>query len=114
MTNFISKIDDMARLEKNWDSYDADPPSEECRNKAKAAVTVAQLLDIYPKHVCPSAQGGIGLCWFGPERYADIEYLNDGEVLAVTSLQKNRDGIEVWEVTDLPETLERIRKFINT
>ena len=51
--------------------------------------------------VLPSANGGVGVCFFNGSIYADIECFNAGEVLAVIDETSSQDDPEVWEITDL-------------
>jgi len=64
----------------------------------KAAVILEWMADhnIHPDRIVASAEGGIALCWFRGNKYADVECLNTGEVLCVISDRKNKPI--VWMV----------------
>ncbi len=70
--------------------------------------------DENPTRVIASAEGGIAICFSNGERYADIECLNSGEVLGVTS--NRRDLPDVWRVDADPHqyaaTIGRISNFL--
>ena len=116
MNDYETKIRKMAELEKDWDTYGADPPSDKSIEQACHIVSVAESWNFPPVHVCPSAQGGIGICWNNIRLYSDIEVLNDGEILAVTSDGKGgADSIKVWsvDIANLQDSLSRIQSFLN-
>ena len=70
---------------------------------------------LVPTRIVPSAEGGIAVCFVHGDRYADLECLNSGEILAVTY----RGVAEplVWEVAPESATLrtaiEHIRAHFN-
>jgi len=68
--------------------------------------------DLSPTHTVASAEGGVALCFIEGGKYADIECLNTGNVLASTSDGTSRP--DVWEVDQngLRQTAARIRAFI--
>jgi hypothetical protein len=68
---------------------------------------------IVPNRVAPSAQGGVGICFYNGERYGDIECLNTGEILATISDGSGRPL--VWDVkpSETGRALERIVEYVN-
>lgn len=71
-------------------------PSEDSLKLAEQIAGVSVRLGIGPTRIVPSAEGGVGICYYKGQRYGDIECLNTGEILACTS-----DGTgnpKVWEV----------------
>lgn len=102
-------IDAMALLRDDWDSYGALPPTRECREKVKKLLEAISSV-LTPTRIVPSAEGGIGLCFYVEKRYGDVEFLNSGEVLACTS-----DGSGnpiVWEVKDIIASIKTIKDFL--
>jgi hypothetical protein len=107
-------------LSKEWKSY-----LEEMLPQDRAISNAGEVLEEL-KHfdslldssrldckVLPSANGGVGICFFNGSIYADIECFNTGEVLAVIDETSSQDNPEVWEITDLNqekfrESLEKI------
>ena len=60
----------------------------------------------------PSAEGGVGITFVAGDKYADIEFLNSEEILAVTSEGQERPT--VWELpntADIKQSLQRIYEF---
>lgn len=77
------RLESLARLRSNWDTYGSEPP-------ARGAVETAwKLVDncidegLMPDGILPSAEGGIAVCFVRNGEYADVEFLNSGEILAV-------------------------------
>jgi hypothetical protein len=104
-------VDDMRRLQADWNGYNSDPPNEFARDLAKQ-ILLSTTNILVPTRVAPSAQGGVGICFYGRNKYADIECLNTGEILATLS-----DGVgrpEVWDVKPVEsrKALERIGQYI--
>lgn len=105
------KLNDMASLAPNWDSYGAQPPNPEARVRAREILIVLQGLSLPPSAIVPSSEGGVAICFLESGRYADIECLNTGEILAVT--YKGKDEPYVWDVdredAAVRNAIERIR-----
>jgi hypothetical protein len=69
-----------------------------------------------PTHVVASAEGGVAICFVHGDKYADVEFLNSGEILGVVS--NRRDRPVVWEVDQnsagLARASARVREFMHT
>jgi hypothetical protein len=104
------KLKDMNKLLPNWNSYGAEPPSEESRARAMKVLAVLQEQSFPPTKVVPSSEGGIAICFIRDDRYADIEFLNTGENLAVT--YRGAEEPTVWPIEDemLNLTIDQIRR----
>lgn len=110
----IAVIDLVASDQVQWD--DAEQPTLLSVVWAKLALDELALMDFVPTKILASAEGGIGICFVAGSRYADIEFLNSNDILAVTS---NGGGDpRVWEVSRTVEGLIRalgtIRDYIRT
>lgn len=108
--NFIEAVNEMKNLGDDWNGHGSEPPSA-------AAIEMAQRILLsstnrVPNRVAPSAQGGVGICFYRGDKYGDIECLNTGEILAATTDGRNRP--QVWEVApnNIQEALERIGRFV--
>jgi hypothetical protein len=90
------KLLEAARVPHDCDSLCAEPPNRSA--VAIAADVLASLVrsDLVPDGILPSAEGGIAICFVQGDKYADIECLNSGEVLAVTSTRHERPY--VWSL----------------
>jgi hypothetical protein len=105
-------LEGLRNLSPSWDSYDAPVPEAAAFRQAGAALEILNDLDLRPDRITPSAEGGIAFVFAREERYADLECLNTGEILAVKC---DRGGEpEVWTVdtANIGAALGRIREYI--
>jgi hypothetical protein len=92
---------------------ESDPPNS--RSLAIASEILSRLKEVafYPSGITASAEGGIGIYFEQDRKYADIEVLNSGKLLGVTS---DRSGtIMPFEVPSSSEgysqAITRVRGF---
>ena len=112
---WIQKLQNLASLSDNWDSYGAETPNDQAIYWAKAALQVLSDMEFPPKRITPSVENGVGISFISGERYGDIECFNTGEILAVTSDRQGKP--HVWEVETteqgLRSALSEIRDFLH-
>lgn len=105
----------LKNLSSGWDSYDAAPPNSTALARARNVFALLLEINFEPTRITASVEGGIGFIFTRQDRYADIECLNSGNLVAVTYI--NQAEPVVWSVkTDssgIKETLEKIRAFLN-
>jgi hypothetical protein len=94
--NLQRKINSMRSLRPNWDTYNAQPPNTEAMNLARELLVLTERAKFLPTDVVASAEGGVALSFTMGDRYADVECLNSGEILAVTVI--GQEEPHVWEV----------------
>ena len=108
------KINDMKNLKPNWDTYGAEPPESEAKNVARELLVCMERRRFLPTDAVASTEGGVALSFMSENRYADIECLNTGEILAVTVI--GQEEPVVWEVAksnaSFIEAIERIHDHI--
>lgn len=109
---FIKTVEEMESLHQDWNGHGSEPPDQWAREMAESILLTSTNV-ITPNRVAPSAQGGIGICFYRDNKYADIECFNSGEILATTSDGSGRP--DVWEVKpgEIPEALKRIAAYIS-
>jgi len=95
-----------------WKRY-SDPPSDFSLSIAKQILERLSEVAFFPSGITPSAEGGIGIYFEQGRKYADIEVLNSGKLLGVTS---DRAGmIAPFEVAPSFEgydkAITRVREF---
>lgn len=92
----------------------AEQPSEYAVGWASAMLDQLSTDELVPARVVASAEGGVAICFINGNKYADIEFLNTGEILGV--LSNGRDRPVVWEVdassAGMAGASARIRDFI--
>jgi hypothetical protein len=114
-TDLQNKITAMKTLSDNWDTYGAEPPSPQTMFTAMQLLLQMEREDFLPGDALASAEGGVALCFKTANRYADIELLNSGEILAVIAEGQNEPV--VWEVekndAGFTEAIKRIYEHIS-
>jgi hypothetical protein len=89
-----ASLGELESLQANWNTYGAAAPSAEAVKRASAALTIIQNAGYQPSMIVPSGEGGVAICFTSVSSYADIEFLNSGETLAVA--YQNNEEPEVW------------------
>lgn len=109
------KISQMEMLRRNWDTYGAEPPNLAAKNQALELLSFLDPLEFLPTDALASAEGGVALVFATGNRYADIEVLNSGEILAVT-FTRGEEPV-AWEVEknepDISRAIGRIYEHIS-
>src|SRR5262249_7877707 len=108
LADATSALESLKNLLPGWDSYDAPVPEPPAFRHAGTTLGLLHALKLWPDRIAASAEGGIAFVLARGGKYADLECLNTGEILAVTC---DRGGEpEVWAVdpTTISAALERI------
>jgi hypothetical protein len=97
------KLSALSALPANWDSYGAEAPNATSILAARYVVDLLMDNSVVPDAVLSSAEGGVAICFVRDGKYADVECLNTGEVLAVKysrdenprawSVENTRNGV---------------------
>lgn len=107
----------LAALQANSELWpdEAEPPSGLAIAYAHAILAELSLDRFAPSRVVASAEGGVAVCFVNGDRYSDIECLNNGSILGVTSDRRQRPN--VWEIdadsAAIARACSRIREFLN-
>lgn len=113
---FLSHIQKLDEIRSNQTKLQdgIEDPSELSIRLADIVIEQLEKSELLPAEVVASAEGGVAFCFMNGDKYADIECLNSGEILAVTT--NRRDRPSVWEVqlnqSEIARATERIRTFI--
>lgn len=105
-----SSLSKLAHLPANWDTYNAEAPNTWAIQRAGSALSVIETAGYTPSAVVPSGEGGVAVCFSNESGYADIEFFNSGETLAV-AYRANEDP-EVWTLGDTKQDLENALRHI--
>ena len=93
----------------------AEPPSVHAQVLASVMLQQFQADHTPPTRIVSSAEGGVAICFVNGDKYADVEFLNTGEILSVVS--NRRDTPIVWQVEpssrDFTLAALRISNFLN-
>jgi hypothetical protein len=93
----------------------AEKPSDYAIAWASAMLEQFLADELPPTRVVASAEGGVAICFVNGNKYADVEFLNTGEILGVVS--NRRDRPVAWEVgansAGMAGASARIREFLD-
>jgi len=93
----------------------AEAPTANAQAFASVLLNELQANRIVPTRVVASAEGGVAICFVNGDKYADVEFLNSGEILGVVS--NRRDKPIVWAIDpssrELAGAAHRISKFLD-
>jgi hypothetical protein len=82
----LNRLDQLAKLSRNWDSYDGDAPTAQALNTARNFLLYVQgqlggwQRSVRPDKVAALADGGIHLRWKGQNFEIEIESDSDGKL----------------------------------
>ncbi len=109
----LSEIDLLVNSKPSWAGRDAESPSRMAANVAKRAYRMLVEYRLVPDRIVASGDGGIAFCFLRGMSYADVEFLNSGELLACTE-DRVSGATEIWEfsIDALADTVGRIRRFL--
>ena len=110
------RLAELERLKSNWDSYGAPAPNDVAIRNAAHVLELMQPFDLAAANIAPSAEGGIGFFFEFEDRYADLEFSNDGEILGVryagmeTPVLIQTDGSD----NSIKAAIAEVRNYIGT
>ena len=82
-TSLRDQLSTLRALGVGWDGYRAPAPAASALEAAQRALAVLRLVNAKPSAVVPAVDGGIGVCFVKEDRYAHMEFANDGDVWVV-------------------------------
>lgn len=91
------------------------PPEPATQALASVMLQQLQADELPPTRIVASAEGGVAICFVSGDKYADVEFLNSGEILGVVSNRHDRPT--VWPIDQSSRGLAlaalRISNFIH-
>jgi hypothetical protein len=103
-----AKLERVALLEADWDSYGAAVPSKLAISRAEQGLRLSRLLRQLPTTIVPSAEGGLALCWDSHAKHGYIEYANDATVLLALYDRNSEAAVE-----EISPSLDSVTSAIN-
>ncbi len=73
-----SKLDELAKLEKNWDSYNGDPIGKGALGVARLVAKAMAGFTIDEPNIVPTSNGGISLEWYRAGREFSLSFRPNG------------------------------------
>ena len=101
--------DSVTKLEKNWDSFKADPPNAPSIAKARKFLLGCGLQEV--DRVSPTSVGGIAITFRNKYREVFIEFYNNEKVFALFS-EDDSEQMDVKEVTDNGKLIVQIKEYL--
>jgi hypothetical protein len=99
-------------LSPEWPQESVGVPGSRSRRSADCALRLLAELDLRPEQLRPSLDGGVCFAFGTRERYAEIEFLDSGEVVATCS-NGSAGTVHVRPpVSDLGTALRTIQAFL--
>ena len=90
------RLAEIRHLPADWNGDEILLPNDMAMMNAQKLLNTLMDVSVLPAAIVPSAEGGVGFVFRRGALYADIECLNDGSVLAVTSDRQGQPT--AWEV----------------
>ncbi len=110
----INELNALKLLDSSWKDGDLDPPNDKALFWADCALDCLRILDFSCTRISPSVDEGVVICFISGDKYADLEFFNTGEILAVISSRKSSPTI--WTVledpADIYRAIDSIRDYI--
>ncbi|MEZ6142329.1 MAG: hypothetical protein R3B84_17355 [Zavarzinella sp.] len=109
-----SRIDDFKLLRKGWDSYNAEPPSEQSLEHARRFLDFLSRIDRFPYALNPTVVGGVGFTFRNDKRTAYVEFRNTGNC-HVAFMGAGKPRVEKIEQTffGFQQLMNQIEKHLN-
>ncbi|GEM_PF-3884454 len=96
------------------DAETGSAPNAAALEHARRALDAMHQINLAPKKIVATGEGGVAVCFSGGSRYADVEFSNTGEIVAIT--KGGPGGRQLWAVGDdsasLIAALRRIQEFM--
>lgn len=86
-----SKLSELAKLERNWDSYGADPIGEGAIQAVRIVASVLETLTVIPPQIMPTVNGGLAIEYSRGKMEFSIEFDSDGvfeDIFAANDITK--------------------------
>lgn len=109
-TRLARELVALTELQEDWDTYGAQPPSRSALRKAfRHLLHTWEVL--LPEKVLPSVEGGVTLVYSSNRRrYAEIEFDNEGDVIA--AFRRRDERPEIWSVRQGQAAVTRLRRLL--
>jgi hypothetical protein len=100
-------------LPPNWSEESVEAPGIRATRLADCALRLLAELDLRPDWLIPCPEGGVCIAFGTSGRYADVQFLNSGEVIATCSATGDPTPARP-AVYDLRTTFQSIQTFLRS
>jgi hypothetical protein len=99
-------------LNPEWPEESLAVPGSRARRSADCALRLLAELGLRPQRLFPSLEGGVTFAFAARGRYAEVEFLDGGEVVASCS-EAGQGEAHIWPVcSDLGTAFHTISEFL--
>lgn len=104
------KLNAMTALDADWGTIGSDPPNDAARQLAFRVLELSYSNSVEPSLVTASAEGGVGIVYKAPGKYAAIECLNRGRMQLLWFSQDGEPQVRrIKKIKkDIKEALEQV------
>jgi hypothetical protein len=108
------KLKEIAKIADGWDGFCAPAPNQLSIRFAGDAIDIIHGIGLAPNAILPSAEGGIGISFSKVNRYASVEFLNDGEIVLLSMIRGFDPVTRLVHFSELKRTFLYVRDFIDS
>ena len=99
-------------LPPEWPQESVSIPGSRSRRTAELALRLLAEIGLQPDRLLPGFEGGVSIAFTRPDRFAEVTFLDGGEVLA-TCAGGNPGTVRAWPVgSDLLGAFRTIHAFL--
>ena len=109
----LSALESFADLPNNWDGYGAEIPNKLALDNTSSILRLMTYLSMLASRIVASAQGGVGIYFFGRPNEADIECYNSGEIVGTLKDGHGHSTNTDLTIGQIPEYLGTIRAHLS-
>jgi hypothetical protein len=101
-------------LAPEWPEESMEAPSRRASKSADCTLRLLAELGLEPSWMAPSLEGGVCIAFALDGRYADVQFLNNGEI--VTTCTQNPGGVSnsPTSESELRSTFQTIRSYLGS
>ncbi|MEX0702321.1 MAG: hypothetical protein WD069_09520 [Planctomycetales bacterium] len=113
-SGILIRANSLLFLADNWDGYGAPAPNERASSVLRLGLSYLIERNLFPTAVLPTAEGGIAMTFRSGERFASIEFLNDGDIVALMKRDDRPESPEIFcaEVAEVDSVMIRLETFL--
>ena len=100
-------------LPPEWPEESITAPSLRASRSADCALRLLAGLGLQPACLSPSPEGGVCIAFSQPDRYADLQFLNSGEVVATYSGEGGNTPHVSPVESDLASACQTLQTFLS-
>lgn len=101
-------------LPPEWPEESVEAPSRRASKSADCTLRLLAELGLEPSWLSPSLEGGVCIAFAFDGRYADVQFLNNGEIVTTCSPEPGRTSRALTAGSDLRKAFQTIRTYLKS